>query len=28
VKVWICKGEIFPAEFKESLRKQVVEQRA
>jgi len=25
VKVWICKGEIFPAE---SLRKQVVEQRA
>ncbi len=28
VKVWICKGEIFPAEFKEKLRKQVVEQRA
>ncbi len=28
VKVWICKGEIFPAEFKEQLRKQVVEQRA
>jgi len=28
VKVWICKGEIFPAEFKDQLRKQVVEQRA
>ena len=28
VKVWICKGEIFPNEFKEQLRKQVVEQRA
>ena len=28
VKVWICKGEIFPAEFKEKQRKQVVEQRA
>jgi len=28
VKVWICKGEIFPHEFKEQLRKQVVEQRA
>ena len=28
VKVWICKGEIFPNDFKEQLRKQVVEQRA
>ncbi|MBE0564788.1 MAG: 30S ribosomal protein S3 [Krumholzibacteria bacterium] len=28
VKVWICKGEIFPAEYKEQQRKQVVEQRA
>jgi len=28
VKVWICKGEIFPHDFKEQLRKQVVEQRA
>ncbi|HPF69787.1 MAG TPA: 30S ribosomal protein S3 [Candidatus Krumholzibacteria bacterium] len=28
VKVWICKGEVFPAEFKEQQRKQVVEQRA
>ncbi len=28
VKVWICKGEIFPNEFKEQLRQQVVEQRA
>ncbi len=28
VKVWICKGEIFPADYKEMLRKQVVEQRA
>ena len=28
VKVWICKGEIFPSEYKEQQRKQVVEQRA
>ena len=28
VKVWICKGEVFPAEYKEQQRKQVVEQRA
>jgi small subunit ribosomal protein S3 len=28
VKVWICKGEIFPADFKEQLRSQVHEERA
>lgn len=28
VKVWICKGEIFPAEFKEDLRNQVARDRA
>jgi small subunit ribosomal protein S3 len=28
VKVWICKGEIFPHEFKEQLRNQVVKERA
>jgi small subunit ribosomal protein S3 len=28
VKVWICKGEIFPAEFKENLRNQVARDRA
>jgi len=28
VKVWICKGEIFPAEFKEQLRTQVVRERS
>lgn len=27
VKVWICKGEIFPADFKEQLRSQVHEER-
>jgi small subunit ribosomal protein S3 len=27
VKVWICNGEIFPAEFKEQLRNQVVTER-
>ncbi len=28
VKVWICKGEIFPQEFKSQLRDQVVKERA
>jgi small subunit ribosomal protein S3 len=28
VKVWICRGEIFPQEFKEQLRGQVVKERA
>ena len=28
VKVWICKGEVFPAEFKEELRNQVARDRA
>jgi small subunit ribosomal protein S3 len=28
VKVWICRGEIFPADFKEQLRSQVHEERA
>jgi small subunit ribosomal protein S3 len=28
VKVWICKGEIFPQEFKSQLRGQVVTERA
>jgi len=28
VKVWICKGEIFPQEFKSQLRNQVVTERA
>jgi small subunit ribosomal protein S3 len=28
VKVWICKGEIFPHEFKDKLRGQVVTERA
>ncbi|MFH1844820.1 MAG: 30S ribosomal protein S3 [bacterium] len=28
VKVWICKGEIFPQEFKQKLRNQVVIERA
>ena len=28
VKVWICKGEIFPAEFKENQRNQVARDRA
>jgi small subunit ribosomal protein S3 len=28
VKVWICKGEVFPAEFKENLRNQVARDRA
>ena len=28
VKVWICKGEIFPHEFKDKLRSQVVTERA
>ncbi len=28
VKVWICKGEIFPQEFKNQLRSQVVKERA
>jgi small subunit ribosomal protein S3 len=28
VKVWICKGETFPAEFKEQQRSQVVKERA
>jgi small subunit ribosomal protein S3 len=28
VKVWICKGEIFPQEFKNQLRNQVVTERA
>ncbi len=28
VKVWICNGEIFPAEFKDSLRAQVHQERA
>ncbi len=27
VKVWICRGEIFPADFKEQLRSQVHEER-
>lgn len=27
VKVWICRGEIFPADFKQSLRDQVQEER-
>jgi small subunit ribosomal protein S3 len=27
VKVWICKGEVFPSEFKEQLRSQVVKER-
>ncbi len=27
VKVWICRGEIFPADFKEQLRAQVHEER-
>ena len=27
VKVWICKGEIFPADFKDQLRSQVVKDR-
>jgi len=28
VKVWICRGEIFPADFKEKLRSQVHEERS
>jgi small subunit ribosomal protein S3 len=28
VKVWICKGEVFPAEFKDDLRNQVARDRA
>jgi small subunit ribosomal protein S3 len=28
VKVWICKGEIFPQEFKTHMRDQVVKERA
>ena len=28
VKVWICKGEVFPAEFREQLRNQVARDRA
>jgi small subunit ribosomal protein S3 len=28
VKVWICRGEIFPADYKEQLRSQVHEERA
>ena len=28
VKVWICRGETFPADFKEQLRSQVHEERA
>ncbi|HOX25927.1 MAG TPA: 30S ribosomal protein S3 [Candidatus Krumholzibacteria bacterium] len=28
VKVWICKGEIFPSEFKEQLRNQVARDRS
>jgi len=28
VKVWICKGEVFPAEYKEQQRSQVVKERA
>jgi ribosomal protein S3 len=27
VKVWICKGEVFPAEFKDELRNQVARDR-
>jgi len=27
VKVWICKGEVFPSEFKEQLRNQVARDR-
>ncbi len=28
VKVWICKGEIFPSEYKEQMRAQVVRERS
>lgn len=28
VKVWICKGEVFPSEYKEQMRSQVVRERA